>query len=245
MRNDYYRLDDVTPATGGIFTALQSFDVPWQDDNIATLLDTEYYGNISGDKIVSPLVRKKLSDGELSAANQAVIAEVIFTLFGANWDKEWETLSQQYDPIANYDMTEIMTDDETVIEYGKTEDTTTGNTHTKTGTETETPAVSITTDDSVYGFNSSLDVPSNKRSETPTGTNETEYDLSEGDNGSIGVELGGSDTHTRNYTLTRQGNIGVTTTQQLLQSERDLWKWNFYNDVVFPDVDRVLTIQTY
>ena len=245
MGNNYYRLDEVTPATGGIFTALQQLDVPWADDNIETLLDTEYYGNISGDKIVSPLVRKKLSDGELSAADQATIANVIFTLFSVSWEKNWNTLSEQYDPIANYDMTEIMTDDETVIEYGKTEDTTTGNTHTKTGTETETPAVSVTTDDSVYGFNSSNDVPTNKREETPSGTNEIEYDTSDVDSGSVGTDYGGSDTHTRNYTLTRRGNIGVTTSQQLLQSERDLWKWNFFMDVVFPDVDRVLTIEIY
>ena len=245
MNNDYYRLDDVTPATGGIFTALQNFAVPWQDDQMEVALDTEYYGNVSGEKIVSPLVRKKLSDGELSAADQVVLAGIIFTLFGVNWSKEWGTLSKQYDPIANYDMTEIMTDDETVIEYGKTEDTTTGNTHTKTGTETETPDVSVTTDDSVYGFNSSNDVPSSKREETPSGTDEMEYDLSETDSGSIGLEQGGSDTHTRNYTLTRKGNIGVTTSQQLLQAERDLWKWNFFFDVVFPDVDRVMAIQTY
>ena len=55
----------------------------------------------------------------------------------------------------------------------------------------------------------------------------------------------GTDTNTRNYTLTRKGNIGVTTSQQLLQSERDLWKWVFFDDVVYPDIDRVLTIQTY
>ena len=243
--NNYYRLDDVTPDTGGIFTALQQLDVPWAEEDIATLLDTEYYGNVSGEKIVSPLVRKKLSDGELSAADQATIASVIFSLFGVNWSKDWATLSEQYDPIANYDMTEIMEDDETVIEYGKTEDTTTGNTHTKTGTETETPAVSITTDDSVYGFNSSTDVPSNTREETPSGTDQMEYNTSETDSGSVGTDYGGSDTHTRNYTLTRKGNIGVTTSQQLLQSERDLWIWNFFRDVVFPDVDRVLTIDTY
>ena len=242
---DIYRLDDVTPATGGIFTALQSLDVPWKTDDIATALDTEYYGNYSGEKIVSPLIRKKLSDGELSAANQAVIAGMIFTIFGENWTREYATLSEQYDPIANYDMTEIMTDDETVIEYGKTEDTTTGNTHTKTGSETETPAVSMTTNDSVYGFNSNAAVPANTKSETPSGTDQMVYDLSEGDEGSIGVEQGGTDTHTRNYTLTRKGNIGVTTSQQLLQSERDLWKWNYFLDVVFPDVDRVMTIETY
>ena len=242
---NYKRLEEVTPETGGIFTALQAYDVPWKSLDISAFLDMEYYGNRSGEKIVSPLVFKKLSDGVLPAAKQTECAQVLFNVYGANWAKEWNTLSKVYDPIANYDMTEIMTDDETVIEYGKTEDTTTGNTHTKTGTETETPAVSVNTDDSVYGFNSSDSVPSASREETPTGTDEMEYDLEETDEGSVGLEQGGSDTHTRNYTLTRKGNIGVTTTQQLLQSERDLWMWYYFSEVVFPCVDRVMTIQTY
>ena len=55
----------------------------------------------------------------------------------------------------------------------------------------------------------------------------------------------GSDTHTRNYELTRRGNIGVTTSQQMLQSERDLWLWNYFSDVVFPDLDKLLTIPIY
>lgn len=246
MLNDYISLYEVTPEAGGIFSALDSFAVPWKDDIDPDLLDLQYYGNVSGEKTISPLVYKNLDDsGKLSESKQTLIASMIFKLYGANWIKEWATLSKQYDPIANYDMTEIMEDDETVIEYGKTEDTTTGNTHTKTGTETDTPDVTITTDDSIYGFNSSSASHSNKRVEDPNGTNETEYDLSETDNGSVGLEQGGSDTHTRNYTLTRKGNIGVTTSQQLLQAERDLWMWNYFNDVVFPDVDRVLTIPLY
>ena len=42
-------------------------------------------------------------------------------------------------------------------------------------------------------------------------------------------------------TLTRSGNIGVTTTQQMLTSERDLWKWNFF-DQIFADLDRELAL---
>lgn len=242
---EYKRLYEVTPQTGGIFNALQSFDVPWKTPNISDYLDMDYYGNYSGDKIVSPLVDKKLVSGVLTTEKQAELAAVLFNVFGTNWTKEWATMSAEYDPIANYDMTEIMTDDETVIEYGKTEDTTTGNTHTKTGTETDEPAVTVSTSDTVHGFNSTNPVPTDNRSEGSSGSDVVTYDLSEGDTGSIGVDYGGSDTHTRNYTLTRQGNIGVTTTQQLLQSERDLWKWSYFMNVVFPDIDRVLTIQTY
>ena len=37
------------------------------------------------------------------------------------------------------------------------------------------------------------------------------------------------------------GNIGVTTTQKLLQEERELWIWNFF-DQVFNDLDRELAL---
>lgn len=65
-----------------------------------------------------------------------------------------------------------------------------------------------------------------------------------------------TDTTTRNLTdaetgetetvreLTRSGNIGVTTSQQMIQSSIDLWQWNFYNQV-FEDLDTLLTISTY
>lgn len=45
-------------------------------------------------------------------------------------------------------------------------------------------------------------------------------------------------------TLTRSGNIGVTTSQQMLESERELWVWKFF-DQVFRDVDEILTLPIY
>ena len=237
-------LYEVTVNTG-IFTALQEFDVPWKSPDISSVLDDDYYNNYSGEKIISPLVRRKLVDGVLPAAKQRECALVAFRMYGTNWAKEWATMSQEYDPIANYDMTEVMTDDTRVTEYGKTEDVTNGNTHTKTGTVTDAPLVTVETSDTVHGFNSSNPVPTDNRSESSSGTDETTYNTSDVDSGSTGLEQGGQDTETRNYELTRTGNIGVTTTQQLLQSERDLWKWSFFIDVVFPDIDRVMTIDTY
>lgn len=243
--DSWTRLEEVTPNTGGIFTALQGMDVPWKTPDISASLDDDYYNNYSGEKIISPLVRKKLVNGVLTAAKQQECALVAFRMYGTNWLKEWETMSQEYDPIANYDMTEVLTDDTKVTEYGKTEDVTNGNTHTKTGTVTDAPLVTVDTDESVHGFNSTNPVPTGSKSESSSGTDETTYNTSDVDSGSTGLEQGGQDTETRNYELTRKGNIGVTTTQQLLQSERDLWKWSYFIDVVYPDIDRVMTIDTY
>lgn len=51
-------------------------------------------------------------------------------------------------------------------------------------------------------------------------------------------------TVTDTSTLTRAGNVGVTTTQQMLQSEFELWKWNFFTQV-FEDTDKYLALSVY
>ena len=46
------------------------------------------------------------------------------------------------------------------------------------------------------------------------------------------------------HNLTRSGNIGVTTTQQMLEQERDLWNWSYIAEIVH-DVANFLTISVY
>lgn len=294
-------LNDVFPdwATGGgIFSVLQTFPVPWQDETIgesdlSASLDLEYHGNVSGDKLCSPLINKFMSGEILTDAEKQVIATAIIAVCGVNWGEMWETLSYEYDPIENYSMTETMLDDETVIEYGKTHTRTDNLNHAKTGTETQTPNTTDTrtpnttdtetpnttethtpnttteTDRGVYGFNSVTDIPADTQTQTQTGTNTTTrtgtntithtgtdtltrtgqdtltYNTNDVDTGTQTDADTGSDTHTRNYTLTRSGNIGVTTSQMMIESQRNLWLWNFFRNVVFPDLDRVLTLRIY
>lgn len=257
------RLNDVFPnwKTSGIFSALQAENVPWQGDSISLPLNLEYHGNVSGKKLISPLLYAFLSDGELPAEDVSTIAHAVFIMFGLNWSKQWATRLAEYNPIENYSMLEQMTDDETVDVYGKTVTRTDNLQHTKTGTETTTPNTTETTtpnlqtteDNKVFGFNSSVGVDSDGSVSSATGTNTVQvtgtetlqHNTTDAETGTQQHVDGGSDTHTRNYTLRRSGNIGVTTSQQMLQSERDLWKWNFFRDVVFPDIDSVLTLGIY
>lgn len=44
--------------------------------------------------------------------------------------------------------------------------------------------------------------------------------------------------------LTRSGNIGVTTSAQMIEENIKLWIWKFF-DSVFKDIDKVLTIGVY
>ena len=302
------RLNDVFPdwfSGGGIFDVLQSFPVPWKDAHISEALDLEYHGNISGDKLVSPLVLKIKVGETLTEMEKTLLATTIVSICGTNWNKQWQTLLFDYNPIENYSMVERMTNDRTVDEYGRTRTRTDNLQHTKTGTEqdspnvtetrtdnlqhtktgteqdspniteTKTPNLTTTDNNSVYGFNSSNAVPfdAETRQETgtdtitrtgtetktynttdaDTGTSETArtgtetrtYNTTDADTGTQTDAEGGSDTRTRNYLLSRSGNIGVTTSQQMIESERTLWLWNFFRRVVFPDIDRVLTIQIY
>lgn len=50
---------------------------------------------------------------------------------------------------------------------------------------------------------------------------------------------------TNSRTLTRSGNIGVTTTQQMIQQQRELLLWDYFYKVVFPDIDKILTLSIY
>lgn len=204
---------------GGIFAdfaRISGREIPWGDDfGLAHLLDMQYYGNRSGDKFIAPLLNKLIVDDELT--NRSGIAETILTLYETSWSKEFATISAEYNPIENYSMLEQMTNDITSIDYGRT--------------DTRTDNLKRTEQGSTYGFNSSTPVDADKTVTDDTGTQ--------------GNVASGRDTHTRNYKLTRSGNVGVTTSQQMLESERKLWLWSFFENVVFPDIDRVLTLQIY
>lgn len=153
--------------------------------------------------------------------SEASEAKSAFALWSSvmlpNWTRMWEALQAEYAPLENYDMTEQMTNDATTKTYGKSTTRTDNLTHTKTGYDTDA------NERGVYGFNSPADTPV----QDSTGTNRADYNTTESDGGTQGVAESGSDTETRNYLLTRSGNIGVTTSQQMLESEIELRsKWN-------------------
>lgn len=230
-------LYDIFPnwlTSGAIFKAFETYTVgtiPWATLNSLNI-DIAYIGNHSGEKPISPLVNKLLSaDGTLSAANLELLAKVIWQKYSVNWTKLYNILSLQYNPIENYSMTEDMDKDTsntgTVADSGSNSQTTTyGKVNTIAGNA------------NIYGFNSATASPT-----TTSGGSET---LS----GSDSVSGSASNTRTDNlastedYTLTRSGNIGVTTSQQMIEAERDLWAWNVF-DTIFKDIDKELTLAIY
>ena len=277
--NEYIRLADIFEniETGGIFNALQGQGTPWEDEDIAIELDTLYFYNISGGKIISPLVAKIKSGAVLTDEEIEKLANIIYAVNNKNWQRVWEADIAEYNPLDNYNMEENLSNDRTEIEYGRT-DTRTDNitrtgsgqnsetetdnlTHGKTGTEQNAGSASGSNTDKIYGFNSSAAVNANEGDSSSSNSNTTTYNTQETDTGTRGTsgtqsetetqsgtvenEQSGTDTHSRTYTLTRTGNIGVTTSQQMLQAEREARIWNYFYNFVFPSIDKILTIDVY
>ena len=223
------RLNDIFPEwiTSGIFSKLSNYSVPWKDSTNSASLDVAYHGSHSGDKYISPFIEKMLTDGVLSDENLNKIISTIYAIYCTNWTKLWDTLSFEYNPIENYAMTET----ESGTESGE---------YKQTGTDTINTSSNVQNsndnNNSVFGFNSSDAVGSDKQSGSNTNTSTGESTNTK--------NLINNDIKTNERTLKRSGNIGVTTSQQMIESERDLWKW-YYFDMVFNDIDKMLTLQIY
>ena len=215
----------------GIFTFLNNLDVPWKSLNILKQLNLIYHGNHSGKKEVSPMLDSLITEESLTENDKTLIAMSIFSIFSVKWKKLYATLSLEYKPLENYDM------QETEKTTGNIENTDSVNGTINTSVNNEQNSSSNKTS-SLYGFNSVTDVNSDKDNITDDST------ITETGETKEVREKNNMNNSTEDRTLTRHGNIGVTTSQQMLKSEIQLWQWTFFNDV-FKDIDTILTIQTY
>ena len=132
-----------------------------------------------------------------------------------NWKKLYDTTVLEYNPIENYDRVEDLTD---------TDDETTSSARDNTIKSTSTNEImnNVNITDQNTAFNAGL---------ADHAKQITDGDTTE--NGSItktekeNVNDGRSGKHTRTGRV--HGNIGVTTSQQMIQSERDLVLFNLYD----------------
>lgn len=217
-----------------IFNAIKSLasnPFEWLDQANADLLDVEYYMNHSGQKTISPMfvILNKVNTNESGvidiASSIQEIAKIIASKFKDKWNKLYEAfIESDYKPLENYSMEQTETPNVTRHNIEKT----------KTKIETET--TDDKTESSVYGFNSATPVPSGEATRNGVVT-------VSGDDTDNVVDNVNTETGTRK--LDRHGNIGVTTSQQMLQSEIDLrTNYNFV-EMLFKDVDSVMTLSIY
>ena len=238
----------------GIFDVLVTVaDMPWKDaefiDN--SVLDVAYFGNHSGGKFCSPLVKYTLNDdGEVPAAARTTLAKIIVSKYLINWQKLWNTNDVTYNPIHNYDMHE-----ERDLEAEEDNTTSVDGTLARTGTDSMQHGMVETiahgrTDETVtsrYGLNTVAGSvqPSDKINSSEGGTTTT-TDSGTDTNTKNLLDTTDSDTvednnKTEHEEIHRYGNVGVTTSQKMIADERQLWIWNYFEDI-FRDLDKELAL---
>lgn len=226
-------LNSVYPewVTKGIFSYLNALEVPWKNDVSGNQLDIIYHGSRSGNKIIGSLIENYLDNNTVSDDNKIIIAQAIYTIYIKNWNALYKTLSLEYNPIENYSMTET----ENVQDTHKGTLESNGN---NTNTYTETTLVNDTSNNQLWGFNSTDSVNSDKQTGDTTRDVESTIDNTHKNTDRETKDI------TSDRTLKRSGNIGVTTSQQMIESERQLWLWNFFESV-FSDIDKILVLKIY
>lgn len=171
------------------------------------------------------------------------------------WTKLYETTQFDYNPIYNKDATYTDTDTETRNLHGSSRGSSSGNTRTSsdvTNTETHNLTNKLTndlkkdrtdeTDVAAYDSNTLThrekitinDDDSGTATTTDTGTLTTTNNAVGGTSDNVQTSGTTTDTGTVIHQITRReyGNIGVTTTQQMIEAERDVVRFNVINEIV-------------
>lgn len=154
------------------------------------------------------------------------------------FDKWINALNIEYEPLYNYDRYEEWTDEEsgdTTIKYGKKDTKALGTTNTQTNNLTE----KVEFDGEIENERSAMDSSSYQPHDKSTTDNDQETKntgtITNVLSGSDTSTLSGSDVNERNLESSHEGhlygNIGVTTSQQMLQSELDIAAWNIYEHI--------------
>lgn len=303
-----------------IFTRLnEMYDLPWKNDFDSLDIDIDYLGKY-GTRLVSNLALQLINKYKVfdkygrpivddnneplvTDDNLTMLCKIIWRRFGKNWQKLYDTLSFEYNPIENYSMnenenvkftkdltrkdvasgtnssTETGTDSQTGKETTngtETEQRTESGTNSHTSSKTNTGTVGVQNDGtgSIYGFNSSAksDVSATEGSSTTTNnltesitesgtdskttnaTNGSQLVVDSTNSKTINNEVESESTNnvdtteqdeqetTRSHS--RSGNIGVTTSQQMIQAERELWLFDYF-DTVYKQVNTIMTIPYY
>lgn len=187
---------------------------------------------ISKDDLVDNIL---LQGGEFEViyGNPSFIRDAI-GLWGRKWQRTFEkwlqALSIEYAPLENYDRIEDWTDQNYHVSSTSARRDS-GNTRTFNNQDKRTIDTTVVSEDEVSAFDSSTYQPSDKNTTDNDGTDTVDYSgtiKDEYGEGSSGQENGNStDTHGGRI----HGNIGVTTSQEMLKQELDISMWNLLDQI--------------
>lgn len=215
---------------GGIFSNIDN--LPWSSVMAGSQADTLYFDTHSGERFSARIITRRIGDtGYLTSDDRRTVSNLVYAMFKTQWTKLWETMNPNYEPLTNYKMTED--------ENGNNTYTRTPNiTRNHTGTDSNEGNTHVNNQSNLWGFNSETSVPSDMSDGDTTVNTTNTRNLTDTETGTD--TTAGENTRR----LTRTGNIGTNTFQNLIQQERNLWMYNFFEQV-FKDVDSVLTIPIY
>ena len=278
--------------------------MPLYGNSTAKQMAIAYILKRSGRKLCSDLIVTYTDDkGLLTNDGEKTIGDILTLVYKDNWDRKWNAIMKEYDPLENYDRneeTKVKVDNTTDIirtkgeqidkdnlgshndttSYGDYTDRTNYGEYTEKndhGSQHETNKKgerSQTETEGIAGFNSSnYNNADQNKTEIAGVTDEVTRDqytdsniitshedsLSHGSHDDT-VKYGERiDTHTEGKredkgqdvlngtTVTTgrvHGNIGVTTSQQMLKSELDLRVYNFFENM-FKDIDQYLCLKIW
>lgn len=155
------------------------------------------------------------------------------------WNELYDTTQYEYNPIWNKDGT--VTETETRNLAG-TDHTTDNTDRIDNLQDKETRDLDDETRESVYGFNSSSEAPASKVAADYNGTDT--YDHTGRQDVDRTFDKKTTDTGTVKHERTEQGNIGVTSTQSLIQEQREVVKLNLM-DIIIKDFIQRFCIGVY
>lgn len=130
-----------SPIDNGIFKLLKD-KFSWLTSENVIALNMSYYFGHSGSKEITPLYENLLENYSQEDA-LAYMANIVYVTYGKSWDKIYQALEEEYNPIHNYNMSESEENTNTSIgsvsgrstssntgsssETGETSNTNTGN----------------------------------------------------------------------------------------------------------------------
>ena len=220
----YRKIKDAFPHISDGYGIFQQITAPvWAESFTASDLDLTFILKY-GEKIQGAILRYFDADETgIPDADVAKLANLIYSHFQSQFEHLYNDYTAEYDPIENYNSTESVIEDiSTKTGNTRVQDTDTSNSQI---IDRETSAESS---GDIYGFNSSTAVPANTSASSGT------EDATITDTGSNDTTVTDTGTHTEDnsITRTRRGNIGVTTSAQMIQGDVDVWKWNYIEGVM-------------
>lgn len=142
------------------------------------------------------------------------------------WEELYKTTIQDYNPIYNYDRTEETTD--TRSGTRKLSEDTSSNTK-QSGDSSVTDSSSDTSEHTISADNSDSYEPGYKdvssREDTQASESSSRVDMT----GDRAVDETTGETYT--HKMKAYGNIGVTTTQDMLEAQRKIVRYNIYDEI--------------